>query len=61
MKSPTPQDVKAAREAAGLTQAQAAALVYADVRAWQRWEGSGPTARQMRADTWELFRIKTAK
>lgn len=61
-RNPTPAEVRAAREAAGLTQAQAAALVYANLRAWQRWEAdeqTTETARRMHPAIWELFRIKT--
>ena len=37
-RNPTPAEVRAAREAAGLTQTQAAALVRATARNWQQWE-----------------------
>ena len=43
-RNPAATEVRAAREAAGITQAQAAALVYASLRNWQQWE---------------LFRMKT--
>lgn len=61
-RNPSPDEIRAAREAAGLTQAQAAALVYANLRAWQRWEAdeqTTETARRMHPGLWELFRIKT--
>lgn len=61
-RNPTAAEVRAAREAAGLTQAQAAELVYANLRAWQRWEAdadSTETARRMHPGLWELFRMKT--
>jgi putative transcriptional regulator len=38
MKRPTKGEVRAARNAAGLTQAEAAALVGFTARAWQAWE-----------------------
>jgi putative transcriptional regulator len=58
--NPTPAEVRAAREAAGLTQAQAAALVSTTLRAWQAWEqDGGEYARRMHAGLWELFKIKT--
>lgn len=56
--SPTPAAIRAAREAAGLTQAQAAATVCSDLRAWQRWEGD---ERKMPPVYWELFCLKTRK
>jgi putative transcriptional regulator len=60
--NPAPEEVRAAREAAGLTQTQAAALVYGTLRAWQGWEApqGQPDARRMHPGLWELFRIKTA-
>lgn len=39
MRRPTAEEVRAARHAAGLTQAAAAALVGATLRAWSCWEG----------------------
>jgi DNA (cytosine-5)-methyltransferase 1 len=60
-RNPSPADVRAAREAAGLTQAQAAALVYASPRNWQQWEQeAGSNARRMHPAIWELFRLKAA-
>lgn len=53
--SPSPHVVKAAREAAGLTQTDAARLVYSELRAWQRWEAGD---RAMHPGLWELFRLK---
>lgn len=56
----SPEEVRAAREAAELTQAQAAALVHASVRNWQQWEqAEGSNARRMHPGLWELFRLKT--
>lgn len=55
--TPTPAAVRAARLAAGQTQAQAAACVHIYVRTWQRYEaGSTPIP----AAVWELYRVKTA-
>ena len=55
--TPTPAAVRAARLAAGQTQAQAAACVHLYVRTWQRYEaGSTPIP----AAVWELYRVKTA-
>ena len=53
---PTPAAIRAAREAAGLTQPQAAALVHTDTRSWRRWELG---ERAMHPAFWELFRLKT--
>ena len=36
--TPTPLEVRAARDRAGLTQAEAARMVYSSRRQWQRWE-----------------------
>lgn len=59
-RNPAPAEVRAAREAAGLTQTQAAALVYASLRNWQQWEQEeGANARRMHPGLWELFHIKT--
>jgi len=55
--TPTPAAVRAARLAAGQTQAQAAACVHIYVRTWQRYEaGSTPIP----AAVWELYRVKAA-
>lgn len=52
MNNPTPSEVRQARESAGLTQTQAAVLIYNTLRAWQRWEaGDSP----MHPAFWELF------
>ena len=56
MPSPTPSEILAARQAAGLTQTQAAGLVGVKLRAWQYWEAG---ERTMPASAWELFQIKT--
>jgi DNA-binding transcriptional regulator YiaG len=53
--NPTPEEIKAAREAAGLSQSAAGALVYRSLRNWQQWEGG---ERRMDPALWELFRLK---
>lgn len=53
--NPTPEQVRAAREAAGLTQSQAATLIHSTMRAWQEWEVGN---RRMHPGLWELFRAK---
>lgn len=54
-KSPAPAEITRGRHAAGLTQAQAAGLVYASPGAWSQWERG---LRRMPAASWELFRLK---
>lgn len=53
--NPRPEDIRAARLSAGLDQVQAAALVYASVASYQRWE-YGTT--RMHPAIWELFQHK---
>lgn len=56
VKGPTAAEVLAARKPTGLTQEQAAKLVHAGLRSWNRWEsvdGSMPQAK------FDLFLIKT--
>lgn len=64
--SPSPQDIRAARKAAGLTQTQAAALVSpakgkASYRGWQPYEAETcqPGHRTIPLSTWELFLLMT--
>lgn len=54
--NPDPAEIAAARQSAGLTQLQAAELIYRTLRNWQQWEGG---ERRMDPALWELFRIKT--
>jgi DNA-binding transcriptional regulator YiaG len=56
---PTPEAILAARKAAGLSQAQAAAVVHRpSYRTWQDWERG---RAKMPLDAWELFMIKTGQ
>lgn len=55
---PLSHQVKDRRAAAGLTQEQAAGLVYAAIRTWEDWE-QGKTP--MRPAQWELFCLKTER
>ena len=55
---PTPTQIKDARQAAGLTQTQAAGIIYKKVLAWQRYESGD---RAMDAALYELFLIKTGQ
>lgn len=56
--NPTPEAIRAARHAAGLTQTQAAALVYCALRGWQDWEAG---KRAMHPAFFELFLLKAKK
>ena len=53
---PAPNEIRAARINASLTQKEAGALVHAALRTWQDWEAG---RRRMPAAAWELFLIKT--
>lgn len=55
--SPTADQVRAARLAAGHSTAEAAALVHMDARSWRYYEQG---ARAMHPAVWELYRIKCA-
>jgi len=52
---PSPDEIRTARDAAGLTQTDAAELVYRTKRNWQQWEGN---ERAMDVALWELFLFK---
>jgi putative transcriptional regulator len=54
--TPDPEQIRAMREDAELTQSEAAAEVYVTLRTWQKWEGA---ERAMPAGLWELFLLKT--
>jgi DNA-binding transcriptional regulator YiaG len=62
MTHPTPQQIKAARRAAGLTQTQAGALIGVSKRTWVAWEcdKNKPSYRNMPYAKWELFLLKIA-
>lgn len=55
MTSPTPDSIRAARDAVALTQSQCAQLVHAGLRTWQQWEAGD---RKMHPAFWELLKIK---
>lgn len=56
---PTPESIRAARTVAGLTQAEAAAVVHRpSYRTWQDWERG---RARMPLDAWELFLLKTGQ
>lgn len=51
--------MRSAREAAGLTQSAAGALVHTTYRVWRQWEAiAGDDRRRMHPTFWELFRLK---
>jgi putative transcriptional regulator len=54
--NPTPDQIKKARKESGLTQSQAASIVYSGLRCWQKWEAGD---RKMHRALFELFKIKT--
>lgn len=54
----TPEAIRAARQAVGMTQTEAAALIYSTLRTWQDWEAG---KAQMHYGLWELFVIKAGK
>lgn len=54
-RNPTPDEVRAAREAAGLSQTAAAELIHCTLRGWQEWEAGN---RRMHPAFWELFLLK---
>lgn len=56
--NPTPAQIRAAREAAGLTQEAAAAKIEGSVRAWEKWEQG---ERRMHPGLFQLFLIKTGQ
>jgi len=68
VQQPTPQEIRSARKAAGLTQVQAAALVSpaqgkSSYRAWQIYEvdAGKPDHRAIPLPTWELFLLLTGQ
>jgi hypothetical protein len=65
---PTPEEVRAVRKAAGLTQSQAAALISSaqgksSYRVWQGYEAEIglPDHRSIPLSTWELFLLLIGK
>ena len=60
-RNPTPDEIRAAREAAVLTQTDAGLLVHTPLRTWQQWEAAEGTEahRRMHPAIFELFLLKT--
>ena len=50
--SPTPAQLKKLREKSGLTQSDAASLLYVSLRTWQNWEAG---THEMHPAHWEVF------
>lgn len=59
-RNPTPDEIRALREAHGLSEQAAAALVYTTAANWIAWETerSHANARRMHPAFWELFERK---
>jgi len=57
MNSPSPEELRALRTWAGLTQSQCAAFVYVTLGCYQKWEQGD---RAMPAASWELMNWKIA-
>jgi DNA (cytosine-5)-methyltransferase 1 len=55
--NPLPEQIRAARETAGLTEAEAGALIHGSARSWQNLEAG---ERRLHPGLWELFLIKIA-
>jgi putative transcriptional regulator len=61
-RNPRPAEIRAAREACGLTQTEAAELIYCALNTWQQWESEDPgQSRRMHPAFWELWQLKAAK
>lgn len=63
MTHPTPEEIRAARLAAGLTQMQAGALIGTSRRTWQNWEApvGSPSHRNMPVAKWRFFNLLIEK
>ena len=59
--SASPQQIREARESAGLSASMAATMVGVTTVTWQRWEGQTSMRPQIPAAAWELFLLKTDK
>jgi DNA-binding transcriptional regulator YiaG len=54
-RTPKPDEIRAAREAAGLSRLDAAALIYRSVRGWEKFESG---ERPLDPALWELWLLK---
>lgn len=57
-RTPSHDEIRAAREAADLSRDAAARLIYSTGRTWEKWELG---AQRMHPGLWELFRRKVAE
>lgn len=55
MSHPSPEQIREARQAAGLSQTEAADLIHSTLRTWQDWEAC---KARMHPGLWELFTLK---
>lgn len=53
--TPTPEQIKSMRVAAGLTQRECADRFGYQLRGWQKKEESGPSSRSLSVGEWELL------
>lgn len=51
---PKPAQIRKVREAAGLSQSQAAEVVYVSLRTWQNWEAG---KHAMNPVLWDCFKV----
>jgi DNA-binding transcriptional regulator YiaG len=54
-RNPHPYEIRAARRQAGLTAAQAAAMIFVATRTWQQWESGD---RRMHPAFWLCFQLQ---
>ena len=59
--SPTTDQIRQARTAAGLTQHKAADILRVHVITWQRWEGKTTRTTEMPFAYWHLFLLLTGQ
>ena len=59
--NPTPGQVRAAREAVGHTQTEAARTVWSTLRSWQAWEDAGANGRRMPPAAWHLYLLRISQ
>jgi DNA-binding transcriptional regulator YiaG len=59
-RNPKPAEIRALRESAGLSQAEAGAMVHTTGEVWKGWETEDGSVkhRRMHPAFWELFRRK---
>jgi len=62
-RNPLPDEIRAARAKAALSQRDAANLVFSSTRSWQQWESAigTPDHRRMHPAAWWLFKLRTGQ